>query len=347
MIPKETPDKMEEMFSPLYCYDTLTLLKIMSLSDTFERNTPVDDVVKSTFPHNDIIGNNVEILMRDLMKSQSTISFLKLTADNTPLTQMELKWLKTAVNDPRAGLFLGEPTITEIRNRLKDIPGLYDPADIVVTDQEMHPDNFTDPEYIKIFRTIYEAIIKRKVLDITFHSTNRNKDLTERYIPLRMEYDLQFNRFRLQCIPYPKQESDNDQPEVHESSPSSHPHNINIQDVISIKSNAEHVCRDKIESIKKECSEGVKIIDITVMIYDRKNTLERFMLMFAYYPKKLVSANEGSCVTVITVPNNVLANVVINLIRFGTNIKVLKPDCVIEKIKDKLLRQKQLFNDEL
>ena len=122
--------------------------------------------------------------MRDLMKSQSTISFLKLTADNTPLTQMELKWLKTAVNDPRAGLFVGEPTITEIRNRLKDIPGLYDPADIVVTDQEMHPDNFTDPEYIKIFRTIYEAIIKRKVLNITFHSTNRNKDLTERYIPL-------------------------------------------------------------------------------------------------------------------------------------------------------------------
>ena len=36
MILKETPDKMEEMFSPLYCYDTLTLLKIMSLSDTFE-----------------------------------------------------------------------------------------------------------------------------------------------------------------------------------------------------------------------------------------------------------------------------------------------------------------------
>ena len=39
MIPKETPDKMEEMFSPLYCYDTLTLLKIMSLSDTCYETT--------------------------------------------------------------------------------------------------------------------------------------------------------------------------------------------------------------------------------------------------------------------------------------------------------------------
>jgi len=75
--------------------------------------------------------------------------------------------------------------------------------------------------------------------------------------------------------------------------------------------------------------------------------LERFMLMFAYYPKKLESADKDSCVAVITVPDNDLANVVINLIRFGINIKVLKPDCVITRIKDKLLRQKQLFDDEL
>ncbi len=71
------------------------------------------------------------------------------------------------------------------------------------------------------------------------------------------------------------------------------------------------------------------------------------MLMFAYYPKKLESADKDSCVAVITVPDNDLANVVINPIRFGINIKVLKPDCVITRIKDKLLRQKQLFDDEL
>ena len=70
------------------------------------------------------------------------------------------------------------------------------------------------------------------------------------------------------------------------------------------------------------------------------------MLMFAYYSKDLKKVTDDSCTVTMTIPENDLSNVIINILRFGITVQVLSPDPVIEKIREKLLKQKRLLEQD-
>lgn len=346
MTKKFDINEIENILSPLYSYDMFAMLKIISSTSINELGSfDPQKIIKTTFPHHYARENNVEKFIRDCKKSELKslkADIPKITTKTMPLTYLELKWLKLVINDPKARLFLSQEKIDHISELLKDIPELYDSAAMEIQDGEKQPDSFSSPEYIENFQTIYSALNNRGILEINYRTNNSDSLITGLYLPLRMEYDFQFNIFRLICLPFPDEQSS----ENTEQNKDNMIMTFNLRNIINVKKSGKIISMEKKREIIEHCVVPEKTIDITIKISYAKNTLERFMLMFAYYSKDLKKVTDDSCTVTMTIPENDLSNVIINILRFGITVQVLSPDPVIEKIREKLLKQKRLLEQD-
>ena len=97
-----------------------------------------------------------------------------------PLTTLEKRWLKSLLDDPRIKLF------DVSAKGLEDVEPLYNRDTFVYFDKYSDGDNFENPEYIRNFRTILNAIKEKRKLIVRFKS-HRGKVHTLCVIPHRLE----------------------------------------------------------------------------------------------------------------------------------------------------------------
>ena len=107
-----------------------------------------------------------------------------------PLTELQRRWLKALLSDPRIKLFGVDGT------GLEDVEPLYKPDVFVYFDRYSDGDDFDDPRYIENFRTILTALREKRKLKIKFKSA---RDIEKKLVcvPCRLEYSSKDDKFRL------------------------------------------------------------------------------------------------------------------------------------------------------
>ena len=107
-----------------------------------------------------------------------------------PLTILQKRWINAIALDPRIGLFTDQPVV------FSDVEPLFLPEDIYVFDKYSDGDPYENPEYIRNFRLILDAIKHRYQIQISI--INRHgKQITTRTIPEYLEYSEKDDKFRL------------------------------------------------------------------------------------------------------------------------------------------------------
>ena len=112
-----------------------------------------------------------------------------------PLTILEKRWMKALLLDPRIRLFM--PDMTGLKEiGLEDVEPLFTPDMIVYYDRYSDGDDYENPEYIRHFRTILQALQDEQDIFVSFESRLHAKPQLV-VTPHYLEYSEKDDRFRL------------------------------------------------------------------------------------------------------------------------------------------------------
>lgn len=227
-----------------------------------------------------------------------------------PLTDLQKRWLKALLIDPRIRLF--DPPL----DGLEDVQPLY-PADaFVYYDRYQDGDPFTDPGYITRFRRILSAIRHRRRLRVRF-TGSKGLPHTWKCIPHRLEYSAKDDKFRLIC------------------SIGQDPHSINlarITDCVLLEPFAEEAAMLRAQ----------KQQTLVLELKDERNALERVLLHFSHLNRQTERIGEDTYRVTLFYAQEDEAELLIRVLSFGPVLKVLYPDEFQKKLVCRLEKQKNL-----
>lgn len=227
-----------------------------------------------------------------------------------PLTELEKRWLKTILQDPRVRLF---PVPESCIKALEAVEPLFEPSDIVYFNRYLDGDLYQDPDYVDVFRNILEAVkTKRKVL-IEFIS-GRHKKRSGVYCPLKIEYSDKEDRFRVLCAG------------------DKYVRTINIGRII------------RCTLLDKYFDENTKLPprqmeSLVFRLVDERNCLERVMMRFSHLKKQVERIGEKEYEVRIEYDKDDTNDILIQLIAFGAYVTILEPESLIREYKKRIQRQ--------
>ncbi len=241
-----------------------------------------------------------------------------------PLTTVEKGWIKSIIEDEKAVLFLDNEEIEFLREKLKGSEKLYDIKNYKYFDRHKNGDNFSDENYVKIFRTILKAINENRLVRIEYKSAWGSR-INQFYIPLKFQFSPVNNRMRVFAIQTKHYK-------LHKVRilNLSRIQKVEILD-INIKSN---LTDDKIFK-ELRCDRPVKL-----KIYPERNGVERFMMEFASYEKNTELDEEtGVCTATLYYDKSDEPELLIKFLGFGPVIKVEAPDEFVRQIEERVKKQ--------
>lgn len=256
------------------------------------------------------------MVIPDSLKSEAWPLLLK---DNTtpieniptmPLTNLQRRWLKTLLSDPRIRLF--SPT----EQGLEEVKPLYPADTFVYFDRYSDGDPFDDPKYIGNFKTVLKAVREKRKLRIKFtgHLGNRHSWVC---VPERIEYSSKDDKFRV--ITFSKK----------------FPLTVNIARISSCKLLEEYTPEEYAPKIMKSK-------ELELELTDERNALERVMLHFSDLEKETKKIDSKHYKIKLKYYNEDETEILIRVLSFGPMLKVISPDSFIEHVKKRLEKQKML-----
>lgn len=225
-----------------------------------------------------------------------------------PLTVLQKRWLKALLLDPRIRLF--NPNM----EGLEEVVPLFEPDDFVYYDQFSDGDPFEDEQYISTFRIILKALKNHRSIKVLY----KQKNDSEKWMtcnPIRLEYSLRDDKFRLI------------------SSTKSKVSTINLAKVLACELGDAF----NEEDLKVELHEKRKV---ELLLRDERQALERVMLQFSIYEKVTERLEDDTYRFVLTYEAEDEIDLLIKILSFGPNLKVVGPDSFVKQIKERLLMQK-------
>ncbi|MBE6638800.1 MAG: WYL domain-containing protein [Ruminococcaceae bacterium] len=228
-------------------------------------------------------------------------------APTLPLSDIEMRWLKSLYLDPRVRLFANLP------ENLRNVPPLFTPEDYVIYDQYAGGDPYFDEKYIGNFRSVLNAIREKRALEIEI--INRSgRPVTYRVMPRQLEYSEKDDKFRILCGT-PRRGL-----------------TINLGNVIS--------CRRYDGRIKNEPTTPPLKCSITLKVIDERNALERCMLHFSHFEKQAERISEKEYRLCVYYDRNDETEMVIRVLSFGPRVEVVAPQYFRNLIIERLKKQK-------
>ena len=244
------------------------------------------------------------------------------------ITELQKRWLKAQLSDPKFRLFLDEGTVEKLEKRLENIKPLFRNSVFRSSDVFNDGDPFTDESYIKNFRTILKAISSNEVLDIEFLS-GRNERKHGHFLPLKLEYSRKNDKFRVYCAAYHNHHWSNGL--------------INLGRVVSVRSTkykSEYETDMDEYFSQRKCAEPV-----TVEVTTERNGVERFMMEFATYEKYTERDLEtGVCTVKLWYDKADETELLIRLLSFGPVIEIKSPQSFRKLAADRVQKQYDLLN---
>jgi hypothetical protein len=231
---------------------------------------------------------------------------------STPLTNLQKGWLKALLTDPKIKLF--DPDMTG----LEDVEPLYTADDFIYFDRYSDSDPFDDEEYIKSFRTTLRAIKEKRVLELSY-TDKVGEEYTILCVPINMEYSSKDDKFRM----------------------------IAISDDKTIILNMARVKNTILRKMSTTDEVSAPTRDKRVIVLeleDVNNALERAMIHFSYLEKETIKLSESRYQLTIRYFCEDEAELLIQILSFGSALKVLSPDTFINKLRERLAKQLELFS---
>ena len=225
-----------------------------------------------------------------------------------PLTLLEKQWLKAICEDPRMKLFGVEfPD-------LSDVEPLFTRDHYRIFDQYTDGDPFEDETYIRNFRLVLEAIREKKPIQVTL--TNRfGKEARARLLPVSMEYSMKDDKIR----------------------------------IIASRSKFRTFNLGRITGCEYYTGNGPwrlpppreDRVELTMIITDERNALERALLHFAHFEKQCERLEGNRYLLRLKYYEQDDIEMVIRILSFGPCIQVIGPENMVEHIKNRLKKQKR------
>lgn len=224
-----------------------------------------------------------------------------------PLTILEKRWLKAIAEDPRIKLFGVELPA------LEDVQPLFTKEDYRIYDRYSDGDPFEDEKYISHFRLILSAVKNNRPVRITM--TNRHgKEAWFRFYPKGFEYSVKDDKLRVIASGCKFRQ-------------------FNLGKIESCEYyNGHGPWREKPKEEKRK--------DLTLLITDERNALERVMLHFAHFEKQAERAENNKYILRLKYYENDETEIVIRVLSFGPYVKVLEPQGFVNLINERLISQK-------
>lgn len=319
-----------ELFSELYgiYYRLLAKqLKAMPLSESEIRQMVIAEGMPESTLH--FLPQLLEQKAWPLFNEKNGNFISKLAnIPDMPLTKLEKTWLKAILQDKRAKLFLSEPELCLLSEKLGAEPPLYRKNDFSCFDCCLDGDAYDEPRYQDIFRQILAALQIKKPLKINFTSGKGKKSYGQ-YVPLKLEYSEKDDKFRVYCAQIRPGKSYNYAI-------------INLARITRISPSAE-LCTQAFELeswFEKKRVKKPLVVEIT----NERNALERFMVEFSAYEKSSeFDEATGKCIAQIYYQQYDETEILIKVLSFGPTIKVISPTTFVEQIKQRVQKQMNLL----
>lgn len=227
-----------------------------------------------------------------------------------PLTELQKRWLKALLQDPRIRLF-DPPAVG-----LEEVEPLFAPDTFVYFDRYLDGDPFEDPDYIRRFRCILSAIREKRRLRIGFVGTHGREHLWN-CVPYRLEYSSKDDKFRLISS--------------------------NKRGVLTINLSRITYCQPlglcaQEDYRPRELSKRVLILELS----DERNALERVMHHFSHFQRETERIGENRYRLRLTYERGDETELLIRVLSFGPVVQVVYPDDFIRDLKKRLEKQKKL-----
>ena len=225
-----------------------------------------------------------------------------------PLTTIQKQWLKAISLDPRIKLF-------DIKFQgLEEVEPLFTSDDYYIYDKYSDGDPFEDEEYIKRFRIILSALNEKQPLKIRM--VNRKGNIVSMTVmPQRLEYSEKDDKFRLI------------------STGCRYGGIVNLARIILCeKSNVSGYAPHCVTMKSKE--------SVTLRIFDERNALERILLHFAHFEKRVERIDKKRYLVHIKYNKSDETEMVIRVLSFGPMVEVVEPIDFKNLIIDRLKSQK-------
>lgn len=224
-----------------------------------------------------------------------------------PLTNLEKRWLKAISDDPRVKLFgVNFP-------ELDDVEPLFTRDDYKIYDQYSDGDPYENEDYIRNFRLLLSAIRSERPVQITMVN-RKGKEVQARFYPTGFEYSVKDDKLRILAT----------------GSKFKH---FNLGRVVSCdfyNGNGRWCEKPWVERQK----------ELTLLITDERNALERAMLHFAHFEKQAERTDDGRYILHLKYYESDETEIVIRVLSFGPCVKALEPQSFVNLIKERLISQK-------
>ncbi len=250
---------------------------------------------------------------------------------NRPLTTLEKAWLKAILSDRRIVLFLSNEDIDILNNTLGDIEPLFSQKDFYYTDLSTDGDNYESELYQSAFKTILQACITNKLLQIDYQNA-KGKSFRNTVLPYKIIYSSKDDKFRLLGLAIQQNKCYRQV-------------TLNLSRISKVEIEDEEISLDI--DLQKEIHSTLSPEPITLSISTKRRALERCMLQFASWEKETeYDEKTDRYICKIYYDKQEETELLIRILSFGPVIKVLGHESFLEQVKERIFRQFEL-NKEL
>lgn len=241
---------------------------------------------------------------------QLITSDLKTPIENipsTPITGLQLRWLKSISLDRRIRLFDVDCSF------LEDVEPLFTSDDFVIFDMNNDGDDYEDEEYISHFKTVLSAIKEKKRIWVKYlGNKGMHKALT--CDPYELEFSEKDDKFRV--------------------------HVTRCADASTLNISGIEKCKIAGEAkayVKRNQNKPTSFF--TVILTDERNALERFLHHFSHFEKEAEQIDTNTFKISVFFEKEDQTEMVIRILSFGSSVKVTEPKHFINLIKSRLIQQ--------
>ena len=230
-------------------------------------------------------------------------------------TSLEKQWLKDLIENEKAKILLGEEIVNKLKENLKDVENLAY-GNIQITNRTLPEESIEDKDFREKFFTILKGILESKAIIYTNIDRNGNVYKNQRAIPIRIEYSLRDEKFRVSFY------------SIEEKRPV-----MTVMDNLTKVSLGDKVSRKDIFSKIKN-----KYVDkpIILQVKDERSAMERFFMSFSSYERYARVIEKDVYEIELYYYSFQKEEIIRKIISLGPYVKVKSPENIVETIMERI-----------